>query len=185
MNEIYKPIPNYEGLYEVSNLCNVKSLPKTVVRGKYNVARKLREKVLKATNGDVTLCKNGTKKTFDVQTLYKIVFENFEPDGKRKINLIENNGKILKVKRRQVCQIIKSLKPRKRSLTGVGRSGLKFRADICINGIDVYLGTFNTEVEAHKMYNIACENESDYKGDAHDFRIKLNSIFASCHNPTK
>jgi hypothetical protein len=173
--EIFKPIPNYEGLYEISNFCNVKALSKKIQRGKDNAWRILPEKILKAYNGDVTLVKNNIKRTYDTQTLYKITFENFKPDGKRKINLINNDGKILEIKKRQVCQIVKSLLPRKRNTTGVGKSGNNYRADICINKKDIYLGTFDNENDASLMYKLACKYEHLYNGNAKDFRIILTT----------
>lgn len=175
-HEIYKPIPNYEGLYEISNFYNVKSLSRKIKRGKYNAYRNCKEKILRQSHGSVGLCKEGKRKTFDVNTLYKIVFDNYIPDGKRKINLIKNNEKILVLKKRQVCQIVKYLHPRKRDITGVGKSGGYYRADIHIARKDIYLGTFESKIDASIMYKLACENEKLYQGNAKDFRIMLNSI---------
>jgi hypothetical protein len=177
VKEIFKPIKNYEGLYEISNLCNVKSLPKQIIRGKYNALRNLPEKILKPHSGSITLVKEGNKKTFDTQTLFKQTFDGYVPDGKRKINLINNDGKILEVKKRQVCQIVKSLHPRKRNTTGVGKSGDKFRADIRISQKDIYLGTYKDEIIASKIYQLACKNELLYQGDAKKFREKLKYLF--------
>jgi hypothetical protein len=175
--EIFKPIPNYEGLYEISNLCNVKSLPKRIQRGKYNAWRNCPEKILKASNGDVSLVKDGKRKTFDTQTLFKIVFENFKPDGKRKINLINNNGKVLAIKRRQVCQIVKSqIKNKSCKSTGVSKRDNVFVARICINQRDIHLGCFYNEKDASNFYKLACENENLYQGNAKDFRIQLNEL---------
>ena len=36
MNEIYKDIPGYEGLYQISNLGNVKSLKRNKILAKNN-----------------------------------------------------------------------------------------------------------------------------------------------------
>lgn len=177
LNEIFKPIPNYEGLYEISNLCNVKSLPKIIQRGKYNAYRNCPEKILKSCNGDVTLTKDKKRKTFDTKTLFKITFEGFRPDGKRKINLINVEGKVLSITRRQVCQIIKStLKNKSCKSMGVSKRKDKFTSHICINQNDVYLGTFDNENDAYNIYKLACKNENLYLGNAKDFRIKLFGI---------
>ena len=176
-NEIFKPIPNYEGLYEVSNLCNVRSLPKRIQRGKYRAWRNCPAKILTATNGDVSLVKDGKKKTFDTQTLFKIVFENFKPDGKRKINLVNNDGKILEISRRQVCQIVKSkIENKSCKSAGVSKRDKVFVVRICINQRDIHLGCFYKEIDAYNFYKLACKNEKLYEGNAKDFRIKLNSI---------
>ena len=73
INEIWKPIKGYEGLYEVSNLGRIKSLVNN--KGQY------REKILKPryTYGylKVILCKNGIKKNYRV---HRLVAEAFLPN---------------------------------------------------------------------------------------------------------
>jgi mevalonate pyrophosphate decarboxylase len=78
--ETWKPIPNYEGLYEVSNLGNVKSL-------RFN-----KEKILKPSKNNngyffVGLCKNCKSKT---RTIHQLVAEasNFIDETTKKINEI-------------------------------------------------------------------------------------------------
>lgn len=73
MEEIWRPIKNYEGLYEVSNLGRVKSL---------NYRRTGKEEILKNTknkNGYLVVClfKNGNKKTF---CIHRLVAEAFIPN---------------------------------------------------------------------------------------------------------
>lgn len=69
MEEVYKDIEGYEGLYQVSNLGNVKSL---------NYSKTKKENVLKPgiRNGylKVDLCKNKTKKTYSVHRLVAKAF---------------------------------------------------------------------------------------------------------------
>lgn len=176
-SEVWLPIKGYEDLYEVSNLCNVKSLAKKIQRGKYNAWRNLPEKILSISFGSVTLVKDKRKKTFDVQTLHKIAFDGFKPDGKRKVNLLKVNDEIKVVKRRQVCQIVKSkLEKRSCKSVGVSKRKDKFIPRISINQIDIHLGTFETEKDAYNIYNLACKNEHLYTGDAKDFRKKLYAI---------
>ena len=71
MEEIYKDIEGYEGLYEISNLGNVKSL----VNHK-GVEREKILKPLKNRNGykGVHLYKNKTSKTYDVHRLVANAF---------------------------------------------------------------------------------------------------------------
>ena len=79
MEEIWKPIKGYEGLYEVSNLGNIKSVKrKAKNRGKGK--RIIRERILKPSmdrsNGyyQIKLSKNGKLKTFKI---HKLVIEHF------------------------------------------------------------------------------------------------------------
>lgn len=80
MKEIFKPIKGYEGLYEISNLGNVKSLSrngKGIGKGK---SRK--ETILKPQKNNVgylfvCLCKNGIQKNF---TIHRLVAEAFIPN---------------------------------------------------------------------------------------------------------
>ena len=93
MNEIWKPIKGYEGLYEVSNFGNVRSLKRNTTEGK----------VLKQgwhTRGysNVSLSKGNNHKT---RSIHRLVAETFIPnpnnlpevnhkDGNKKNNCVEN-----------------------------------------------------------------------------------------------
>ena len=74
--EIWKDIPNYEGLYQVSNLGRVKSLPK-----KDGFVYLEKERILKPliVNGRnrVVLCKNKKKKNYYI---YQLVAKTFIPN---------------------------------------------------------------------------------------------------------
>lgn len=78
MEEIWRPIKDYEGLYEVSNLGNVKSLK--------NNHGNDREKVLKPSKDNngylfVTLYKNGKSKIFKIHRLVGFAFVDGYFDG--------------------------------------------------------------------------------------------------------
>lgn len=79
--EIWKPISNYEGLYEVSNNGQIKSVGR-YIKSNHNNTRFQEEKIRKLTvnnKGYVTvrLCKNGKYKTFLV---HRLVAETFIPN---------------------------------------------------------------------------------------------------------
>lgn len=81
MNEIWKDIVGYEGLYQISNLGNVKSL---------DYRRTGKERILKPVTDSVgylhvVLCKNRKLKTFNIHRLVANAFlEN--PDHKSDVN---------------------------------------------------------------------------------------------------
>ena len=84
MKEIWKDIKNYGGLYQVSDLGNIKSLERKVDNG-YCI-RTVKEKVLKSVVSFqgyfiVSLHKNGEQKTLKIHQLVAIAFLNHTPDG--------------------------------------------------------------------------------------------------------
>jgi len=81
MTEVWKDIPDYENLYQVSNLGNVKALSKTRKTGKKgSTIRFYEEKILKTSNfskngyKSVSLSFLGKTKTFTVHRLICITF---------------------------------------------------------------------------------------------------------------
>ena len=84
MNEIWKDINGYEGLYQISNFGNVKSLSN-------NFSRK--EKILKPKQRKgylyVSLCKNGKRKYYLV---HRLVAEHFIPNPDNKPYIDHING---------------------------------------------------------------------------------------------
>jgi hypothetical protein len=80
MEEIWKTIENYEGLYQVSNLGRVKSLPRNTTRGKI-----LANRIDKKGYHYVSLSKNGKEKPYSIHRLVALSFiEN--PEGKITVN---------------------------------------------------------------------------------------------------
>lgn len=91
--EIWKDIPGYEGLYQVSNLGNIKSLDRYVF-GIYK-DRFIRGKIKKLTINKkgylkITLFKNGKGNTREV---HRIIAEAFIPniENKSQVNHIDGN----------------------------------------------------------------------------------------------
>lgn len=80
MKEIWRDIEGYEGLYQVSNLGNVKSL---------NYNRTGKERILKATkdNGYLSVClyKDGIKKSYKVHRIIALAFLP-NPDNLPQVN---------------------------------------------------------------------------------------------------
>ena len=94
MQEQWKPIKGYEGLYEVSNLGRVKRL-EGKCKTKGGNLRTVPEKILKFNSDKqgykiVDLCKDGTEKYFKVHRLVAFAFIP-NPENKPYINHIDCN----------------------------------------------------------------------------------------------
>lgn len=163
--EIWKDIPSYKGLYQVSNKGNVKSLkrkgrlkdhilkPGIVAKGYYNVV----------------LSKNKQKSQKYVHVLVVCAFMNDKPDGRKTIidhidnNKLNNNLSNLQL----TTQRINTSKDRFRfnyssKYVGVCKRtyGKKWQASIWIKDRRKHLGCFNLEINAHKAYQNALNNLS-------------------------
>lgn len=78
MEEIWKDIPGYEGLYQVSNLGRVKSLERSVIKGQGGLY-KIEEKIMKGSKDGsgylfVQLCKEGKRKFYKIHRLVASAF---------------------------------------------------------------------------------------------------------------
>lgn len=164
--EIWKDIPNYEGLYQVSNLGNVKSLPKEWLSGK-NLIRKHNGKILsKSLNTSkyycVCLIKNSNRKTFQIHQLVAMAFFGHKPCGyKLVIDHINDNQKDNRVENLQIVthrfNVYKKQDNYSSKYKGVSWCNItkKWKSQIQINGIKKYLGLFDCELKAHLTYQNA------------------------------
>lgn len=161
MQEQWRPILGYEGYYEISNLGRVKSLQRTfpMKDGRRNYT--VREKIL-VPNGKVyhviKLTKNCDKITANIHQLVWDAFGN-EPckegydidhiDTNQKNNVITN----LRLLRHR-DNVYRSVKKKYGDLPGANydKSRGNWRADISSGKKKKYLGSFNTEQEAHQAY---------------------------------
>jgi hypothetical protein len=162
MEEIWKDIPDYEGLYQASSLGRIKGLKRQVKNptGSYNTRK---EKLLKPeiTNRGyfrVVLCKNGKIKRFSVHQLIAITFLNHKPCGMDLVvDHIDNNQTNNKLQNLQVITSRQNSSKEKRGnckYTGVhfcARFG-RWIARIHINGKKRHLGYFKCETAAHLAY---------------------------------
>lgn len=163
--EIWKDIPGYNGFYQISNLGNVKSLSRTIIR-KNNKLQFIKEKILKPIkNGHgylfVNLSINGKVK---VEKIHKLMAETFlnhtakkgyhidHKDNNRTNNNLENI-QILTIRQ----NVSKTIKKTSSKYTGVSfeKSRNKWVAMIYVNGLHKKIGRFDNEYDAHLAY----ENE--------------------------
>lgn len=166
MKEIFKDIPTYEGIYQVSNLGKVKSLERVIIRsdGKPYSAK---EKILKNFLTDrgyysVKLYKNKILKTITVHQLVSMAFLNHTPCGyKLVVNHIDfdkknNNVSNLELVTQRENANHKHLKSSSK-YTGVcwNKARNKWQSNIKINGKLKHLGLFTNEYDAHLAYENA------------------------------
>jgi len=96
MNEIWKDIPGYEEIYQVSSLGNVKSLSRLKTNGKStHISKDLIMSPCKNRNGYLCLLLriNNKAKTIKVHQLVAMAFLNHIPDGTHKIVVDHINHK--------------------------------------------------------------------------------------------
>ncbi len=74
--ECWLPVPGYEGLYEISDLGNVKSIPRRRTRGGL-----LSVTIGKRGYPKVSLCKDGRQSTHEVHRLVAAAFIGMSPEG--------------------------------------------------------------------------------------------------------
>lgn len=167
MQEIFKDVIGYEGLYQVSNLGNVKSLSRFAWNGK--VYHKMPERILKNRNDSkgyhfISVCKNGIRVQKRIHQLMAQSFFGYRYDERKLIinhkNFIRTDNLLsnLEVVTNRENTNLKHI-PHTSKYTGVcwDKAKGKWRSAITVNGKIVYLGKFDDEYEAHLYYENALE----------------------------
>jgi len=161
--EIWKDIPEYEGLYQASNLGRIKMLYKEVTRPNRGI-RVFPEKIM-STYKEVTgylrigLRKNKTQKKFSVHQLIAVTFLDHVACG---LKLVINHKNFIKTDNRVENLEITTQRENtnrkhlKSSSKYVGvcffKRDKKWKAQIHINGKRKHLGLFDNEYDAHLRY---------------------------------
>ena len=161
LNEIWKDIPDYEGLYQVSNLGRVKSLRRKIKTGIGTFIKKQRILSL-YKNGryyKTNLFKNNKSKIYRVHQLVAMAFLGHKPCGYYLVvdhidnNPLNNNVSNLQlITPRENCT-----KDKKRMFSNY--VGAYWQSDnknwvsrIKINKKIIHLGVFKKEYDAHLAY---------------------------------
>lgn len=157
-NEIWKDIVGYEGLYQISNLGNVKSFQS-------NSERILKSPPDKHGYRIVILCKKQSRKSFKVHQLVAMAFLNHLPNGnKMVVDHINDDKSDNRLENLQVVSHrFNSRKTQGRyssNYKGVSliKSSGKWAALIQVSGRLKYLGSFLNEYDAHVAYQTALNN---------------------------
>lgn len=161
MSEIWKDVIGYEGKYQVSNLGNVKSLPKKKCnyKGCFVTKEKILNKCARGKGKQYYFVVFFDKKAFGTHQLMAVAFLNHVIDGHKKVvDHINNDSLDNRLENLQVIttreNITKDKKGKKLKSTGVYlcKQTNKFRARIYVDGITLELGRFKTELEASQAY---------------------------------
>lgn len=161
--EIYKDIPGYEGYYQVSNLGNVKSLPRILIRNNGRTLS-LKERILTPSLDTpgyrfVILCRLGKRRNYKISQLVAMAFLNHKRNGFNivvdHINNVKTDDRLENLQlltNRENCS--KNRVNGSSKYVGVcwDKSRKKWIATIQINGGLKNLGRFNTELQAHEAY---------------------------------
>lgn len=161
--EIWKDIPNYEGLYQASSMGRVRSLTRLTefISGRIGILNGRIRKVHISNDGyyKTCLCKNGKQKSFRIHQLVAMAFLGHEICGhKMVINHIDSNRLNNKLENLEVVtsreNCAKRVLPKTSKYVGVSWCSErgKWKAQIKINGKGIMLGRFKTEEEAYNAY---------------------------------
>lgn len=175
MIEIWKDIPDYEGIYQVSNLGNIKSLSRTIKHSKEG-DKVIKEKHLKQTINKlgyyyVGLCKKDTRKFYKTHQLVAMAFLNHRPCGMELV--IDHINDIKTDNRLENLQIATSRFNTRKTRTNCssqykGVSWHKrdkiWRVRIWLGNERKNLGSFKDEHEAHLCYQNALREYINKRG---------------------
>lgn len=190
--EVWKDIPNYEGYYQASDKGRVRSLDRMVTT-KHGVERFYKGRIKKGTVNNkgykiYSLNINGVHRTFQGSQLVAMTFLGHEPDGHElvvdHINGDRSDDRLENLRvvshRANVSTCFRSDRDSFSSeYAGVcwSEGASKWRTQIKHNGGDVYLGLYNTEVEASNAYQLALSKIKDGSFNPNDYKPKRTSEY--------
>ena len=160
--ENWKDIKGYEGYYQVSDFGNVRSLDRYISNGKSTFLKKGKD--LKASLNNygykrVGLWKDNKSKHFCLHSLVAIAFLNHIPNGKNDIvvdhiNEIKTDNKLVNLRLIDNRENVSRKKRGSSKYTGVHWhiKNKKWHSNIYLDGKRLFLGSFDSEIEAHKKY---------------------------------
>ena len=148
--ENWKPVPEYEHSYLVSDFGRVKSL----------ITNKVLKPRKSANRYVSVLLYHSTRKpkTYNIHQLVMMAFKGFKPCGYEKIiDHINNNRSDNRIENLQIISPRENVirqKNKKKIGTTFCKDSKKWMARITVNKKSIYLGRFDTIEEANKAYKL-------------------------------
>jgi hypothetical protein len=177
--EIWKDIPNYEGIYQASNLGNIRGLDRFNIKGTFVRGRVLKPSKYKGYR-NVCLSIDGVQKGYYVHQLVAMAFLKHKPCGyDLVIDHIDHNPSNNNVDNLQIVtnryNCSKDRNKYSSQYIGVAYNEAKkrFESNIYIEDTGIYLGSFKSELGASNSYNLALQNIHLFNGDKRAFKISL------------
>ncbi len=156
MREIFKDIPTYEGIYQVSNLGRVKALKR-----KFSTKELIKYQKIRGRYYSIKLMMHGKTKYYYTHQLVAMTFLNHIPKANGLVvDHIDNNPLNNSLSNLQVITIRENNSKDRVGVseyTGVSwdKSVSRWYASIGINGKQKYLGRYSNEIDASNAYQSA------------------------------
>ena len=171
ITEQFLPINGYEGLYEISNLGNVKRLKKEPMQPKIRkdyMNTGSRERIMRPSlngNGYLIVTLTNLDKRRRCYSIHRLVWEHFgsiKRQGNLQIDHIDNNKQNNHINNLRLLtkreNIIKAVMLTKKNDLPIGVSWdkkyNKYRSRICVDGKEIFIGYFDNVLEAKNAYDI-------------------------------
>jgi hypothetical protein len=198
-SEVWKDVIGYEGIYQVSNFGNVKSLSRTITKG--NITYVTKDKLLKQSVDSVgyayvNLSDYKKQKTFRVHQLVAIAFLSHVPDRHKGLvidhidgNKLNNNLSNLQLlSNRENTSKDRKNKTSKHIGVYWHKECSKYASQIKINKKVKHLGLFDNEDDAYIAYqNVLQEQDKKMYSNEEvlDMLVEFSSEINNIHNITE
>lgn len=180
--EQFKDIPDYEGLYQASDLGRIKSLEKPRKKSANNPNSFVRVRIMKASISqrylNTALYRDGLSKSFLVHHLISITFLSFKPNmGEIVVDHINNISTDNRLVNLQLItrryNNVKDVKSKSEAVGLYERNGF-FNVTIFYNGVACSLGSFKNKNEAIEKHKEAFDLIENKQNISHLIKRKTN-----------
>lgn len=193
--EIWKAVPNYEGVYEASTHGRIRSLDRKVPHGVGGGYRNRKGTILKTDkkiNGAgymyATLANSGIHKKLAVHQIVAMSFLNHTPSGYElvinhidgdRLNNHKDNLEIVTTRQNATVKFKDRDKVLTSSYVGVCFDKFKKRwlAAITVGGKQIHLGYHKVEIDAHNAYQKALKAVVNGSFKEDDFKAKFSNKY--------